>query len=295
MDTLHGLYPALVTPYKSDGSIHEKSLRQIVQLNVERNVRGFYVGGSTGEAFLLSIAERKQILDIVASEAKGKGILISHVGAISTNHAVELALHAQSVGVDAVSAIPPFYYNFTLPEIQQYYRDIMDNIQVPMIVYNFPAFSGVSITSENSKDLLADSRVAGVKHTSYDLYELDKMKQENPDIVVFNGYDEVFLAGLAMGADGAIGSTYNFMADKFLSIERLFRDGKQDEARILQGEANAVISVLIKVGLMPGIKYLLSKQGIDCGYCRPPFKTLDSSERALLDQVAARYLNTSSS
>lgn len=122
-------------------------------MNIKKGVDGFYVGGSTGEAFLLSREERKYILDIVKEVGKGKCKIISHIGCIGTDHAIELAEHAKRVGVDAISAIPPFYYKFSFKEIKNYYFDIVNQVDMLMIVYNFPALSGVELTEERVAEL----------------------------------------------------------------------------------------------------------------------------------------------
>jgi len=282
---LHGIFPALITPFDEEGKVNEKSLQELVRMNITKGVNGFYVGGSTAEAFLLTLEERKIILEIVAAECKGQYPIISHIGCISTDQAIELAKHAEKVGVDAISSIPPFYYKFSWEEIKSYYTDILNNVDLPMIVYNFPAASGVDLSSGAARVLFEDERIIGVKHTSMDLYQLDRLKHISQRLVVFNGHDEVFLAGISMGADGAIGSTYNCMADKFVKIYTLYKEGRMQEARALQTAANDVIEVLLQVGLFAGIKYILSLQGIDCGQSRRPFKPLTEAEKERIRNI----------
>jgi N-acetylneuraminate lyase len=291
MEKFQGIFPALITPYTTEGKINEQALRKIVRMNIKKRVDGFYVGGSTSEVFLLTHEERKTILEIVIDESRGRVTIISHIGCINTEQALNLAEHAKKVGVDAISSIPPFYYNFSLKEIKNYYVDIINQIDLPMIVYNFPAFSRVNLDSNNAIDLLTHEKVIGIKHTSYDLYQLERMKLINRNLIIYNGCDEVFLAGLAMGADGGIGSTYNFMAEKFIMIKKLFEEGKHEDAKRLQTEANEIIKVLIKVGVFQGIKYALGLQGIDCGITRRPFKELNEEEKDLLHNTLTRYLS----
>jgi len=285
MNKFTGIFPALVTPFKSNGEINEKSLQKIIKMNLEKGVKGFYVGGSTAEAFLLSMDERKYILDIVAQECRGKCTLISHIGCIGTDHAIELGEHSQALGFDAISSIPPFYYKFSFEEIKNYYFDIVNKVNLPMIIYNFPAFSGVSFNMNNLKEFAEDERFIGVKHTSYDLYQLEQIIKIDKRLTVFNGHDEVFLGALAMGAKSAIGSTYNFMAEKFIEIDRLFKDGKMAEAHLVQVKANEIIEVLIKVGVFQGVKYALELQGIECNGVRKPFKPITEEGKKMLDKI----------
>ncbi len=290
MKNLKGIFPALLTPFTKDNRINEKSLQKLITMNLDKGVDGFYVGGSTSEAFLLSLEERKYILDIVTQEVKGKCTIIAHIGCISTDQAIELGQYAEKIGVDAISSIPPFYYNFSFAEIKSYYFDIVNQVNLPMIIYNFPAFSGVTLNSDNVKEFLEDHRIIGIKHTSNDLYSLERFKQIDKRVVVYNGYDEMFLAGLAMGADGGIGSTYNFMAEKFIKIKERFEAGDLETARQTQTEANEIIQLLIKVGVFPGEKEILTMMGIDFGDCRRPFRKLSTEDRELL-KLALRKAN----
>ncbi|WP_040204321.1 N-acetylneuraminate lyase [Neobacillus jeddahensis] len=283
MDKYKGIFPALVTPYTNKGEIHEASLRKIVRMNLEKGVKGFYVNGSTAETFLLHMEERKRLIDIVTDEAKGKATIIYHVGSIRTDDSVEMAQYGEKVGVDAISAIPPFYYQFGFEEITKYYQTIIESVKVPMILYNFPTNSGVKISMDHFYQLLENERIIGVKHTSMNLFELERFK--NKGKILFNGHDEIFLAGLTMGADGGIGSTYNLMSEKFIQIYNLYYENKLKEARKIQIEANNVIEALIKVGVNQGIKYGLEKMGISCNGCREPFKRLNEDDMRYLDQI----------
>lgn len=284
IDKYKGIFPALVTPYKENGDIHEESLRKIIQLNMEKGVRGFYINGSTAETFTLSIEERKRLLDIVADEVNGRTTLIYHVGNIGTKDAMELARHGEKRKVDAISAVPPFYYQFRFEEVKGYYQDIMDSVNVPMIIYHFPAFSGVEFSSDECQELLQDERVIGIKHTSMNLYDLERFQGGGKNII-FNGHDEVFLGSLSMGASGGIGSTFNMMADKFMEIQKLFEQGNHKEAFVIQQQVNNVIDAFIRVGVIQGIKYGLEKMGIPCNGCRKPFRELTLEDRLYLDKV----------
>lgn len=229
-----GVVPALLTPFSKDNKINENELKRLVRINLKKGVHGFYVGGSTAEAFLLSNEERKQILECVISEVLGKCFVIAHIGCISTDSSIELAKHAQESGADAVSSIAPFYYGFTPDEINCHYDMIAKSVDIPVIIYNAPAFSGVTLGLDMITGYINDKRFLGIKHTSKDFYQLERIKKISKDFIVFNGYDEVFLAGIAMGANGGIGSTYNLMAEKFIDIMRLYENNEMTKAFCVQ-------------------------------------------------------------
>ncbi len=287
-NTLGGVYPALLTPFR-DGGINKKALEELVEYNIGKGVTGFYVAGSTGEAFLLTEEERKQVYSIVAEKTAGRAKLIAHVGAISTDEAIRYANHVKALGYDAISAVAPFYYGYSFDEIKQYYRSIVAASEMPMVMYNIPATSGVNFTTAQILDILGDDMVVGLKHTSNNYFQMEQIKTACPDKTVFNGYDEMFLCGLSMGADGGIGSTYNYMAEKFLKIRDLYNEGKMQEALEVQKEANRIIKVLIEVGGMQMNKYVLCQMGFDFGEARAPFGALSEEHKKLIrEEVVAK-------
>jgi N-acetylneuraminate lyase len=284
MDKYRGIFPALVTPYDKNGKVNEKSLSEIINLNIERGVTGFYVNGSSSETFLLTLEEKKQLIDIVAEVVRGRKTVIYHVGSISTSEAIELARYGAKLNIDGISALPPFYYKFSFSEIKSYYQDIMNSVELPMIVYNIPALCGVQFTVEQFCELLADERIIGVKHTSINLYELERF-QYHTNKFILSGYDDIFLGGLSMGAIGAIGTTFNLMADKYIAIQKYFTERNHEKAFALQREVNHVLEVLGNVGLSQGVKYGLEKLGIECNGCRKPNKELSAEDKVKLDRV----------
>ena len=281
-----GIFPALLTPFDKNDRVNTQVLCELVDYNLKKGVNGFYVGGSTAEAFMLTEEERLLVMKTVSERAKGKCTLIAHIGCISTAQAIKFAKAAQEMGYDAVSSVAPFYYKFSFREIKKYYFDILNAVELPMLIYNFPAFSGVNLTIDNIKEFLNDERIIGVKHTSNDYFALEQFKTAFPGKVMYNGYDEMFLAGLSMGADGAIGSTFNFMAEKFIKIRQLFLQNDVEGAQKIQREANAIIQALCKVGVMQGEKAVLDALGFDFGSARAPFEPLtEEQKKGLLDVV----------
>lgn len=289
MEKYKGIFTALLTPFDKNNRVNEKELEKLVKFNLEKGVRGFYVGGSTAEAFLLSTDERKQIMDVVKSTAPN-ATLIAHIGSINEREATELALHAKKAGYGVISSVAPFYYKFTFEEIKNYYFRLADAAQIPMLVYHFPAFSGVNMGIREMGQFLSDDRFLGIKYTSNDFFTMEQCKSNFPDKIVYNGFDEMFLAGLSMGADGGIGSTYNFMADKFVKINALFEAGKIGQAQQIQKEANRIITILCKIGVMQAEKEVLNQLGFDFGVCRHPFGEPTAEQKALISKEIIPFI-----
>ena len=289
MNSLQGIYTALLTPFTKDGRINEKELLRLVRHNLDLGANGFYVCGSTAEALMLSVPERKRIMEIVKEGANGAK-LIAHVGSISEKDAHELAAYAKELSYDLISSVAPFYYKFTASEIRSYYIRLAESSGMKMLVYHIPAFSGVGMGFEEMSAFLGDDRFAGIKYTSNDFFTMERCKALYPDKLIFNGYDEMLLSGLAMGADGGIGSTYNFMADKFVSIKKLFSEGKLEEARAVQNEANRIIAILCKIGVMQAEKEVMNQLGFDFGECLPPFGTVSEESKALISKQIIPFI-----
>ena len=286
---MNGIFTALLTPFDSNNKINKEALVQLIKHNIKLGVQGFYVGGSTAEAFLLSTEERKQVMDI-CKQAAPNHKLIAHIGSISEDEALELALYAKELGYDAISSVAPFYYKFSFEEIKNYYFRLAEATGMPMIVYHFPAFSGVSMGVKEISTFLEKEQFIGIKFTSNDFFTLEQVRAKFPDKLIYNGYDEMFLAGVSMGADGGIGSTYNFMADKFVKIHQLFKNNRIAEAQALQQEANRIITLLCQIGVMQAEKEVLNQLGISFGNCRRPFGEPTQEQKDLIAKEIIPYI-----
>lgn len=290
MSKFNGICAALLTPYDTLGKVNYKMLKQQVRWLIGQGIDGFYVCGSTGEAFLLSMEERKAVLEAVCEENNGEKLIIAHIGQIATEHSLELGRHAGTLKVDAVSSISPFYYKFSTEEIKGYYLDLMEEIQVPFFIYNFPAYSGFSLTPELLDEMCANPYLAGVKFTASDFFQLERMKYAHPDLTVWNGYDEMLVSGLSSGADGGIGSTYNILCPAVRGIYDSFRAGNLDQAREYQHLVNGVISVLCRYGVFASLKVILGFLWMEFGGCRKPFLPVEAAAEATLKEMYRAYL-----
>jgi len=289
---LKGVMPALLTPFDASENLDTESLRRLVRFNISQGIDGLYVGGSTGEAFVQSIAEREEVLEIVAEEAKGKITLIAHVGTVSTRETQQLAKAASRYGFDAVSAVTPFYYPFSFAEHCDHYRAAIEAADgLPMVVYNIPALSGVKLTLEQISTLVTLPGVGALKQTSGDLFQMEQIHRAYPELVLYNGYDEIFASGLLAGANGGIGSTYNIMGWRYMGIVRALAEGDIATAQRLQTECNKVIDLLIKVGVFRGLKTVLHYMDVlAVPLCRKPFAPADEHYLPELQALAEQLL-----
>ena len=292
-NSLRGVVPATVTPFRRDESIDHSALKSLIEWNMGQGADSFFIGGSSAECFLLSPAERISVFETV-SDFKDRAFLVAHVGAVSTREAVDYACRARDLGYDALAATPPFYYGFDAAQIYSYYEDISQAAGMPVMIYNFPGNTGKPFDLANpvTRKLFQSDFIWGVKHTNQVVYQLERIKNLNPKLTVMNGFDETMVAGLALGADGSIGSTFNFMYPHYKKIHDLFLDHEIEEARSLQIRANIIMNALCDAGLIPAIKYILSTMGQDVGVPRRPFRELTPLQKEELSRVVEENLFT---
>lgn len=282
------VFSALVTPMNADESVNHEALGQLVEMQLDRGVEGFYCCGSSGEGLLLDLYERKAIVETVIAAASGRAPVIAHVGTIRTADAVALARAAEDSGADAVSLIPPYYYRFTTEEVLGYYNDVLAQTGLPVVIYNIPQFTQIQFDKVVAGPLLDQDRVLGVKHTAHDLYSLERMCAAYPEKVFFNGFDEIYLSSLSAGARATIGTTVNVQPELFLEVRRLFQAGDVAAARIVQEQINDTVEALVAQGVFQSAKYLAGVGRVNTGNLRAPFRALDASQRVELDALLTR-------
>ena len=274
-----GVMSALVSCIDENEAVNEQAMRKIMQWHLQAGLSGFYLTGGTGEGPVLQKKTRMEIAEIAKDEVKTGASLIAHVGAIDLTTAVELARHAGRIGLDAISSVPPFFFEYGEREIADYYKALSDASGLPILMYASP-LSGIEITWDMVDRLMDVPNMIGLKWTSYNYFTMHRIKElRGGNINVINGPDECLLCGLAMGADGGIGATYNVMPKLFSQIYNSFRAGDIDAARAAQYKANKLIEILLKFGVVCGVKDILTMLGYDCGYQVYPQKRFTDEER----------------
>ena len=288
---MRGIFSALLVSYNEDGSINEKGVREIIRHNIDNmKVDGFYVGGSTGENFMLSTEEKKQIFEIAKDEAKDEIKLIAQVGSINVYESVELAKFATKLGYDAISAVTPFYYKFSFNEIKDYYNTIIDSVDNRLIIYSIPFLTGVDMSVEQFGELFENEKIIGVKFTAADFYLLERLRKAYPNHLIYAGFDEMMLPATVLGVDGAIGSTFNVNGVRARQIFDLAKEGKVEEAREIQHVTNDLISAILSNGLYATLKELLKLSGVDAGYCRKPMALTTDAQVEEAKNIFDKYV-----
>ncbi|MDW0723042.1 N-acetylneuraminate lyase [Mannheimia haemolytica] len=292
MKNLKGIFSALLVSFNEDGTINEKGLRQIIRHNIDKmKVDGLYVSGSTGENFMLSTEEKKEIFRIAKDEAKDEIALIAQVGSVNLKEAVELGKYATELGYDSLSAVTPFYYKFSFPEIKNFYETIIRETGNKMIVYSIPFLTGVNIGVSQFAELFENEKIIGVKFTAGDFYLLERLRKAFPNHLIYAGFDEMMLPATVLGVDGVIGSTFNVNGIRARQIFELAQQGKIKEAFEIQNVTNDLIEGILGNGLYQTIKGLLELEGVQAGYCREPMtKEQTPAQKEVTKQLKAKFL-----
>lgn len=274
-----GILPAAVTPVDETGVFREDVLARLLARLYAAGVDGVYVCGTTGEGMLQSAAQRRSVAAAaVAHSPSGKQVIV-HVGAPSTAEAVELARHAGRAGASAVSSLPPAG-GYSFREIRGYYARVAEAAEVPLFLYYYPLPGAPTLELDQLLELCALPGVGGIKLTDFDLYRLWALKREG--VVVFNGRDEVLVAGLLMGADGGIGTFYNLMPEVVVRLHAAARAGDWAAARAEQDRLNTLVRAVSGLPLFPAVKQILEWSGLPCGPCLGPRAPLAPEERDTL-------------
>ena len=288
-----GIYPAFYACYDDEGNVSEERTIALVNFLIEKGVAGLYVGGSSGECIYLDIEERKKTLEAVMKAAKGRIRIIAHVACNNTRDSRILASHAQSLGVDAIAAIPPIYFRLPEKAIAKYWNDISDAApDTDFIIYNIPQLAGVSLTLPLLSEMLKNEKVVGIKNSSMPVQDIQmflrQAKKQNREITVFNGPDEQFISGRVIGAGAGIGGTYAVMPEIYVRMDEAVRKGDLTLAGKLQDAANEVTYTMCsaKGNMYAVAKKVIEKRiGLCLGGVRLPLLNLEEGDEAVVQKA----------
>ncbi len=268
---MKGIFSAIINTFDQKGAPALEAFRKIIDHNINIcRVAGLYVNGSTGENFNLLHDYKKSFFREAAEYNEGRVSLIAQIGCNVIEEVYELAAFAFDCGYNAVSAVTPFYYSYSSEEILAYYNALADFSPLPVIIYNIPIRTSVTLSRDNFRRLLSHKNISGIKFTANDFYLLERIRSEFPEKTIFSGFDEMLLSAAVLGTDGAIGSTYNLIGNIANEVLNSVSLGDLAAARAAQSKINTIVEMLINTGLIPTIKAVFREFGIEAGDCRLP-------------------------
>lgn len=281
-----GIIPAMVTPLDKYGHVNRTALHQLTNYLIHGGVHGLFPIGSTGEWYGLSINQKKVLLETVIDEAGGRVPIYAGTGAITTKEAVELTRMAADVGVDAVSVLTPVFIKPTDKELYDHYQHIARSVELPVLLYNNPERTGISLSVELVERLSEIENIIGIKDSGGDITLIGEyIRRTGEQFSVLAGKDTTILGTLVYGGKGAITASANVVPQLSVKIYEEYLKGNLEEARKAQFEL-APFRMAFNLGSFPVVlKEALNLIGIDAGPTLPPVGPMSEENRVKLKKI----------
>lgn len=269
---IKGIIPPMMTAFTEKGEIYEKGTREIVDFIVPY-AQGLFPCGTYGSGPMMSIAERKKAAEIIIDQAKGRVAVIVHVGTADTKNTVELARHAEAIGVQAVGAITPYYNSYSEDAIFIHFQRLINAVKIPVFLYNNPKASGNPVAPELLVRL-AKEGLGGVKDSSFDIinyYHSQMALKDFPELNLIIGTEAMLVAAFDAGAKAAVTGLGNIYPDLIKKLYDAYLEGNRGKIMQLQSDVLKVRQITKYGPTVPTCHAILKLRGIDAGYPRLPF------------------------
>lgn len=294
MKKLYGVITAMTTPFAADGKLDVEAIKEQVEFLIEKGVDCLYPAGTTGEMYLMTVEERKQLAKEVVKAAAGRVTVFVHVGAMSQEDTICLARHAQEIGADGIGIVTPSYFTVDERAMIQYYKEVCASVShdFPVYVYAIPQLAHNDIGAETMEKICRECRnVVGIKYSNSDMTRiLQYLRINNGDFSVVVGADHLFLPALAIGADGTVSGCSGPFPEAFAEVYRQYKAGNMEAARKAQDNATT-LAWLMKSGTdMSIFKNILSFRGMKGGHMRKPLLDLAETDVQALKETMTPYL-----
>lgn len=289
-EKLNGLLSAPHTPFNEDGSVKLSEIEKIAELAVSQGLKGVYICGTTGEGIHMSVEERKAVAEKWMEASAGRLFVIVHTGALSIADSKELTRHAAAIKADAISVIGPcFFKPACVEDLVDYCAEICAEAPETPFYYYHSGMSGVAFDMCQFLPLAAEKipTMAGLKFNWNDLYAYQRcVALDGGKYDISWGVDEVYAGGMIYGAKSAVGSTYNYMPEKYVEMKKAFEAGDMATVDAISKKVLEVIDILIEFGGVQAGKAIMSIHGIDCGTVRRPLRPLTAEQK---EEVVKRF------
>jgi 4-hydroxy-tetrahydrodipicolinate synthase len=287
-EPFHGVLPALITPFTEDGgAVDADALAANVERLIAGGVCGLVPGGSTGEFTTLTHAERRQLVELTVEAAAGRVPVVAGTGALSTRETVELSVHAQAAGASAVMVVPPFYDPLPWPALLAHYAAVAEAIDVPIMYYNLPGATGVTLSAGQFREL-QEAGVTCLKDTGGDATAATELIQTGGPTLL-NGWDTLTFAALAAGVEAVVWGAASILPEQCVALHRLLIDEIDlPAARDLWSRLWPLCHFLESQCYPAAVKTACRLVGDTTGPVRAPLLPLDEAATAELARVLER-------
>lgn len=267
MKKIEGIYPAMLTPYEAN-EINEEVFREMIDFGKKAQLTGFFPVSSVGDFACLSLEEKKKLIDVTASEVRGSHPIFPGVSSCDVNESIHLANYAAEKGCDGVIACPPFYYPINDTSLAEHFIRIARSIKIPLIVYNIPLFAP-AISKKTFELLAPEKNIIGMKDSSGSIVEflhfLDILGEREKDFYPFIGREEVFYAGLSLGAKGSMTASASLFPEAMVGIWNFFKKGEHEKAKDVQRSFLCAVRLFMSLPFPYGFRLAMEARGFKMG------------------------------
>ena len=274
---------AIITPFTDDNKINFPELGKIIDDQIANHTDAIIITGTTGESATMSDEEHKAAIKFAVEHVNKKIPVIAGTGSNDTHYAIQLSQYAESVGADALLVVTPYYNKCTQAGLISHYNKIADNVNLPIILYNVPSRTGVSIKPETYAELSKNPKIVAVKEANGDLSAILKTRKLCGDnLAIYSGNDDQIVPILSLGGKGVISVLANVAPEVTHNICQFYFDGKVEESAKLQIDyCDLIDSLFIEVNPIP-VKTAMNLLGWNAGKLGMPLSEMESKNIDIL-------------
>jgi len=289
--SVNGIFPALVTPFDSDGSVSLNAVKENIRRYNQTSIAGYVVLGSTGEAVMLSPVEADSVLAAAKEAAASTKLLIAGTGAESTAETIARTKRAAEMGYAAALVKTPYYYKpvYKAETYIRHYRAVADASPIPVLLYSVPQFTGITLETPEILTLASHPNIVGIKDSSGNIQRVAEIvAAAPPDFQVLTGGAAVIYPALSVGARGAILALAAALPEKCAEVCLLFQSGRHEQAKALQLELAVASKRIVSEQGIAGVKYAMDLRGYDGGLPRLPLLPLSDEKKQPIAAVISQ-------
>ncbi len=282
---IKGVIPPLTTPFTEEGLIFEEGLKNLLDFQIEGGSHAVFLCGTYGSGPLMSPDQRKKVVEIANKHIKGRIPIIAHVGTTNTRDSIELSKHAEQNGAKLVAAVPPYYFRHDEDTVFEYYKQLINSIEIPVYIYNNPKTSGFTVTPSFLAKL-ADIGLKGIKDSRFSFVEFSHMVLELADHKEFTfviGTESLLLPAMLIGAKACVSGLANAFPELVVSLYNATVEGDYNKAAKLQLKVNEARRALhIPNSTNAACYAMLRERGVEVGYPIRPILQVKEDKLSLM-------------
>lgn len=280
---------ALITPFNEKNEINFEKLRELLEYHIANRTDAVIVTGTTGESATMSDEEKLAVIKFSVDVVRGRIPVIAGTGSNNTKHAVWLSQEAEKLGADALLVVTPYYNKGNESGIYNHYREIAENVKIPIILYNVPGRTGVNLSVNLVKELSRLKNIDAIKEASGNISYAAEIARAVPEINIYSGNDDMTVPLLSIGGKGVISVSANILPEIVHNMVMAFLNKDTDKARELQLKYNDLVNALfIEVNPVP-VKEAMNFLGYGVGECRLPLGEMSEKNKEILYEIIRKH------